>query len=162
MESDGSNRPPPRDSLADDPGWRELVDPLLHLLSRYERIAGRLAALTKTLRELTAEDNGPSALPANQAQTPRIVRPEPAPVDVLLAFQDQLSSMDSVVSVTMTGATAGRTKFLVQLKPPAAEGTPAIVCTECNQTLAAGTGARVSHGLCAECLPDFLRRSQSR
>lgn len=159
MESDSSNRQQRPKFPAEDPGWLELVEPLAQLLERYEHISGRLAKLTDALR--SALESGPPPAPeASMTREPRAVSPAPGSFDLLLAFQDQLSSLETVASVTMTGTTPGRTGFLVQLKSQA-EGTPTIVCTECNRTLSTGTGSRVSHGLCSECLPAFLGRTKS-
>jgi hypothetical protein len=89
----------------------------------------------------------------------------------LLVFQDDLTNIPGVASVTVAGVGAGGTKFLVELEsvaegsrraaepePPPAE-SPTLICAWCGRLIARG-GPQVSHGLCPECSAPFVDRGR--
>jgi hypothetical protein len=146
-----------------------LVQPLRDLQDQYvraralaERIESELGAVASRVLPGAGMARPAHAAPAGASRPPLArlqVRFPDQPA--LLAFEQQLSALEGVASVTVAGSTANECTLLVELLGDASAGyapaAPTIVCTNCGRVLFEGS-AEISHGLCPDCLREFGAR----
>ena len=143
-----------------------LLEPLRDLRDQYVRARALVEQIESELEGIAARAVPEGGVaPAARVAPAGALRPPLARLQVrfpdrpaLLAFEQQLSALEGVASVTVAGSTANECTLLVELLDDGNGGpaprAPTIVCTHCGRVLFEGN-AEISHGLCPDCLREF-------
>ena len=142
---------------------RDLQQQYTRALELVERIEAELDAVVSRVAESEMARDASARPRTPGPPTPK--RPPLARLQVhfpnqeaLLLFEQRVSALDGVASVTVAGSTPTESTLLVELFGPGGPASPAtaptIVCTNCGRVLFEGS-AEISHGLCPDCLREF-------
>ena len=138
-----------------DPLIEAIQQPLVGLLDRYRRIA---RVVDHAIELLESAGFPPATTPmASSSEIRREMARIETPtgdLDALLTFQERLSEMEGVTKVTVTGSSAERSTFLVELAQESEMTTPEVRCSVCGKVIQEGSQP-ASHGLCDDCRADF-------
>jgi hypothetical protein len=146
-----------------------LVQPLRDLHQQYVRARALVEQIESELGAVVGRvAPGPNPPPFTRpSPLPGEERPPLARLQVrfpgqgaLLLFEQRLSALEGVASVTVAGSTPTDCTLLVELfddgrsEPDLPPPAPTIVCTNCGRVLFEGS-TEISHGLCPDCLREF-------
>jgi hypothetical protein len=164
MKPNRESAEPGADTLLDS-----LVQPLRDLQRQYVRARALVAEIESALGVVVGRVAREPHLPpfTGPAPVPGEERPPMARLQVrvpgqgaLLLFEQRLSALEGVASVTVAGSTPTDCTLLVELlnggggEPDVPAPAPTIVCTNCGRVLFEGS-SEISHGLCPDCLREF-------
>ncbi|MGE0600099.1 MAG: hypothetical protein AB7J35_09460 [Dehalococcoidia bacterium] len=127
---------------------------MAELLARYRRIARVVEHAIESLESAEFPIRGADPASPARHDIARIETPT-GDLDALLAFQERLSDLEGVTKVTVTGSSAERSTFLVELAQESLEEVQQqIRCSVCDKVIREGS-LPASHGLCDDCRADY-------
>jgi hypothetical protein len=160
MKPNRESAEPGADTLLDS-----LVQPLRDLQQQYIRARALVEQIESELgvvvgRVASEPHPPPTAVPEEERPALARLHVRFPGQGALLLFEQRLSALEGVASVTVAGSTPTDCTLLVELlngggrEPDVPAPAPSIVCTNCGRVLFEGS-SEISHGLCPDCLREF-------